>query len=128
MSNNNWKLCAVKKKAASLGLRVEFARKLFGPKHIQNRIYINGHRCQLATRRHQPEEAAQPAVSLQTPAGSWAHFVIYVPPPGQDAPFLIVPRKALNVMSPQSDHLLEGYADTWFLLKGKADRLPLSAP
>lgn len=116
MSNSNWKLGAVKRKAASLGLRVEFARKLLGPKHIQNRVFINGHRCQLATQIRPPEDTAQPPLELRIPASTWANFVIYVPPPGQDEPFFVIPRDALPTIDLQATDQLAKYANRWSLL------------
>ena len=47
MAKNNLKLHAVRKIAESLGLKIKFVEKTFGPKHAQNLVYINGHRCQL---------------------------------------------------------------------------------
>ncbi|HEY6465031.1 MAG TPA: hypothetical protein VIY69_03515 [Candidatus Acidoferrales bacterium] len=115
----------MKRKAASLGLRVEFARKLFGPRHVQNRIYINGHRCQLATQVRPLEDAAQPPVVLSIPASTWANFVILVPPPicgarvpppGQNEPFFVVPRAVLQSTNLQTAGQLLKYADRWSLL------------
>jgi hypothetical protein len=47
VSNKNWKLHAVRKKAANLAFRIGSVRKIFGPRHVQDRIYMNGNRCHL---------------------------------------------------------------------------------
>jgi len=115
MSNSDWKLGAVRRKAASLGLRVEFARKLFGPKHIQNRIFINGHRCQLASRFIPPGNPDRTA-ALPVPQSTWASFVIYVPPPGQNEPFFVIPQAVFRSTNLQAAEQLLNYADQWSLL------------
>src|ERR1700733_971647 len=97
-SDKNWKLNAVRRRAASLGLRVQFVRRTFGPPHVQNRVYINGRRCHLMAglspeaRNCEDRSVAE----LRVPANDWAEFVIYVPQPVEERPFLIVPRDRLS--------------------------------
>src|SRR5580698_5014679 len=117
-SDNNWKLYAVRKKAESLGLRVEPVRKLFGPRHGQNRVYINGHRCHLMTRAGlvAAVDGNHGSAILRIPESAWAKFVIYVPPPGRAEPFFVVPRDLLARVPLQTADQLTEYADSWNLL------------
>ena len=72
----------MRKKAANLGFETKFVRKMFGPRHVQNRPYINGHRCQLMTglRLNPKSSGDREIIDLHAPRSAWAEFLICVPP------------------------------------------------
>jgi hypothetical protein len=117
----NWKLHAVRKKAANWGCQIKFVRKVFGPRHIQDRIYINGHRCHLMSGLGlNPNDSGDPkAGALRVPKSFWAEFLIYVPEPlaKQEQPFFIVPRGRLSAAAWPTADQLAAYADRWDFLK-----------
>jgi hypothetical protein len=116
--DKNWKLNAVRSRAASLGFRIQFVRRTFGPLHVQNRVYINGRRCHLMAglSRDARERGDRRLAEPQASVNDWAEFVIYVPQPLDDGPLLIVPRDRLSKVGLQTaDQFLE-YADRWHLL------------
>lgn len=117
----NWKMHAVRKKAANWGCQIKFVPKVFGPRHIQDRIYINGHRCHLITGLglNRNRSGDREAIALRVPKSFWAEFLIYVPEPlaQQEHPFFIVPRVRLSATAWPTADQLAAYADRWDLLK-----------
>jgi hypothetical protein len=115
----NWKLHAAKNKAASLGFQVRFVRKTFGPRHAQNRIYINGRRCQLMTglRVNSTDNGDRATIDVRFPENTWAEFLIYVPElfAERELPFFIVPRRLLTETSHGAEELNQ-CVDGWHLL------------
>jgi len=114
-------LYAVKSKAANMGFRIEFVRKVFGPRHVQDRIYLNGRRCQLMTaHRVNPKTHGDGRLAeIRPPANAWAEFLIYVPEPlaQREQPFFIVPRRLLSEGALQTPDQLRQYAEGWHFLK-----------
>jgi hypothetical protein len=129
VAKNNWKLDAVRKMAESLGLRIKFVQKTFGPKHAQNRIYINGHRCQLTAARCLNAEREEAADYLHRPQNEWASFLIVVPaaagvpgPAFEDEPrFYIIPRSRFVQSSGSFSNQVQlaEYANAWHLLESQ---------
>jgi hypothetical protein len=129
-SCGNWNMRAVRSKAASLGLRVHYVRKVFGSRHIQDRLYINGWKCQLLSLVNpSPTVDKESAIAkIRVPLSAWAEFLIYVPGPLSDSqPFLIIPRdRLLESTSRNADQLLP-YADGWHFLSQSSKRMPKHA-
>ena len=127
VSDKNWKLNAVRRRAASLGFRIQFLRRTFGPLHVQNRVYINGRRCHLMAGLSPDARECQDRglTELRVPANDWAEFVIYVPQPVEEGPFLIVPRDRLSEANWKAENRLLEFAERWHLLQpGLAERPP----
>jgi len=121
----NWKLHAVREKALRLGFKVEFVRKVFGPRHVQDRIYINGRRCHLkaAFSQNMADGADRGSLDLRVPENVWAEFLIYVPPPAaqRQEPFFIVPRSRLSDSALKTAEQFSAYAEGWHLLDRSED-------
>ena len=111
----------MRKKAADLGFTIKLVRKMFGPRHVQNRIYINGHRCQVMTglRLNPNDSGDREMIDLYAPRTAWAEFVIYVPEPlpNDERPVLIIPTNRLHETPLQTADELNEYADRWDLLR-----------
>lgn len=125
MSKNNWKLHAVRTKAGHLGFEIKFVKRMFGPGHVQNRIYINGHRCHLMTTRHLISNG-DGTIDLRVPENVWARFLIYVPEPVSENEnsfsFYIIPRVHLVEGAFQNPAQLREYANAWYLLESDGAR------
>jgi hypothetical protein len=105
-----------------LGFAVSFVRKVFGPRHIQNRIYVNKRRCQLlaAPEIDFANRAVQPLADFYAGASPWAEFLIYVPA-SEDEPFLIVPAAAFQESASATTKHFTEYQDRWDLLKPRSE-------
>jgi hypothetical protein len=77
MPKNNWKLLTIRKKAETLGLEIKFVKEMFGPRHVQNRVYISGHRCQVATAPSSDTNGVK-AIEVRELYSPWAQFLILV--------------------------------------------------
>lgn len=119
MRVRNWRLHAVSKRAASLGCRIRLVRKLFGPRHLQNRMFINGRRCQLTggLRDWVTNAEGRMAIDLRAHENFWPEFVICVPGPEDEGPIYIIPSSRLHAPTLHTAEQLENYADAWRLLK-----------
>lgn len=105
------------RKARSIGLDVKFVRRTFGPKHAQNRIFINSRRCQLMTTLTLGQRVGGDGSAVSS---AWAEFLICIDSPHDEsgASFLVIPRNRLQDVAPYSGvagELVE-YAERWDLL------------
>jgi hypothetical protein len=111
----NWKVRAVSRKARSIGLDVKLVRRMFGPNHAQNRIFINSRRCQLMTTPTLGQRATDDGGAVSS---AWAEFVICIG--GRrgesESSFLVIPRERLDASTAAVSRELEEYADRWDLL------------
>jgi hypothetical protein len=121
----NWKLHAVRKKAADVGFKIKFVRKIFGPQHVQDRIYINGRRCHLmpGSCLNPMSSGGQATIDLRVPENMWAEFLIYVPEPvpGNEQTFFIVPRNRFSETTLRTPDQLREHADNWCLLTRRSE-------
>jgi hypothetical protein len=135
VAKNNWKLHAVRTMAEKLGLKIKFVQKTFGPKHAQNRVYINGHRCQLTAAPWLNAEREE-AADLRRLQNEWASFLIVIHDihdvrggrtvfgaPGplyeNDRRFYIIPRSRFMQASGSLSNQVQlaEYANAWHLLE-----------
>ena len=126
----NWKLHAVRRRAAALGLAVKFVRKAFGPRHVQNRVYVNQRRCQrlavpLINGANCPVRLL---ADFHTPS-PWAEFLIYVPACAfEKEPFYIIPASVFEESTAGTTRCFTEYQDRWDLLTLTSERAQESGP
>jgi hypothetical protein len=110
----NWKMSFTMNRAKSLGFDVKLAdnnRK----GHLQNRLLINGRKCQLIAlaRKHSDY------IAFQVPKQDWAEFLIFLN--AENLPTFIFPRERIHrtISTSLRAGWLSGYQDNWELLRAR---------
>jgi hypothetical protein len=114
LRSRSWRLQTLRTKATNLGFELGFLPKMFGPRHVQNRVFINGRRCQIL--------AGLPigrTELVESRSRTWPEFLIYVPDPETAEPVFIIPRTHQQQLS--TDDMTQ-FANAWQLLHDKADQ------
>jgi hypothetical protein len=109
----SWRLQTLRNKATNQGFELRFLPKMFGPKHVQNRVFINGRRCQILAGL--PIGRVEPGESR---SHTWPEFLIYVPEPEAAAPVFIIPKTYRQQLSA---HDMTQFANAWKLLRDAAE-------
>src|ERR1700719_264599 len=118
----NWKLRTLVRIAANKGYEVELVRKVGKPGYIQNRICINGRRCQVmsASRLSSNRNTREwNLININPPTNTWAEFLIFILPSVKESPTIfIAPRKAIHkkTTTSLSAQWINVYLDRWDFL------------
>src|SRR5579862_6728897 len=112
----HWRLYTIRKRAELNGIAVSLIKKQFGPRHVQNRIYIERRRCQviggltLGVEKIVERETDR----LQKPLSDWPEFLISIPGNEDADPVFIIPRSQLDARGLQALEHVEKYAEAWW--------------
>lgn len=131
----NWKLSYVMSRGKSLGLETALVKKVGLNRHVQNRILINGRKCQLMALARLSKDSSSDGwnyITLHAAKQTWADFLIFMlkTAGAEDVDIFVVPRERIPKTTTTSltARWLNRYRDNWTfqnIVKDAGDNVPV---